>query len=452
MIRSATIRWIIIPIFFSASCFAQQFVNGGLEGSVMVDEISVVAPGWSAIPYTDPICMATSASHATPDLTSMTAPDPVSGMVGIPHSGDTFMSGVFCLNSDVNTMFQEGIMQDVSGFQVGDLYKISFYQANDKQSPNTDTSGCWVVYAEGTCLDSTKASINHLHYADINLSWDYRELIFQATSTTHTLKFMPIDDDDYWEWNTGELNSSVRMGIDSILLSSYSCNEHFNVTVSVIKNSMMADLSDVTYQWVDCTNGYAPIPGEINKLFVAQTPGSYAVIVTSEFCADTSDCHEVSCGDIFSTSVSDNEGELMSVEAGNSYQWLTCDDMTPIFGEINQNFIPVVNGSYAVIVELNGCIDTSECQVVNYLGFSAMNETSFTFYPNPSSGTITLRFDGVFEDAKIRVLNCNGDVVYRLENQADELSTLDLHHLLRGAYILELRTENSVQRIVFVLN
>ncbi len=44
------------------------------------------------------------------------------------------------------------------------------------------------------------------------------------------------------------------------------------------------------YQWADCNNGYAVIPGENNQSFTPTTDGSYALIITEGTCSDTSAC------------------------------------------------------------------------------------------------------------------------------------------------------------------
>ena len=61
-------------------------------------------------------------------------------------------------------------------------------------------------------------------------------------------------------------------------------------------NILKANEADVSYQWVDCNNGNAPIPGETNQSFIATEDGSYAVILTSSVCTDysvMSSCYEV---------------------------------------------------------------------------------------------------------------------------------------------------------------
>jgi uncharacterized delta-60 repeat protein len=54
----------------------------------------------------------------------------------------------------------------------------------------------------------------------------------------------------------------------------------------------------VTYQWIDCSNGSAPLTGDTLQQFVPQASGSYAVIVFEDGCADTSVCIPVTISTI----------------------------------------------------------------------------------------------------------------------------------------------------------
>lgn len=78
-------------------------------------------------------------------------------------------------------------------------------------------------------------------------------------------------------------------GCDSLLT--------INLTVNVVDTSvtdsgatLTSNAAGATYQWVDCNQGFAPIPGETNQSFSFQTNGLYAVIVTQNGCTDTSRC------------------------------------------------------------------------------------------------------------------------------------------------------------------
>jgi hypothetical protein len=47
------------------------------------------------------------------------------------------------------------------------------------------------------------------------------------------------------------------------------------------------------YQWIDCANGNTAIAGATNQSYTATQNGSYAVVVSDEFCSDTSACVDV---------------------------------------------------------------------------------------------------------------------------------------------------------------
>lgn len=54
-------------------------------------------------------------------------------------------------------------------------------------------------------------------------------------------------------------------------------------------NAVLAG-STVSYQWLDCDNGFAPIQGETSQSFTATVNGNYAVQITENGCVDTSSC------------------------------------------------------------------------------------------------------------------------------------------------------------------
>ena len=60
--------------------------------------------------------------------------------------------------------------------------------------------------------------------------------------------------------------------------------------VTLVGNTLTATTSGMDYQWVDCNNGNEPIEGATAQSFEATQSGSYAVILTSGTCAQTSAC------------------------------------------------------------------------------------------------------------------------------------------------------------------
>jgi hypothetical protein len=58
-------------------------------------------------------------------------------------------------------------------------------------------------------------------------------------------------------------------------------------------NTAMATPGNKTYQWCDCANGYAPIPGATGHQFTPIATGSYALITGNTMCEDTSACQDI---------------------------------------------------------------------------------------------------------------------------------------------------------------
>ena len=54
--------------------------------------------------------------------------------------------------------------------------------------------------------------------------------------------------------------------------------------------TLAAALSSAGYQWVNCNNNYSIIPGATQQTFTATANGSYACIITTNGCSDTSVC------------------------------------------------------------------------------------------------------------------------------------------------------------------
>ena len=196
----------------STSVFCQNFINGDLEGPISFGGINgSVLPGWDYVPYSDVNCQAANVSKATIDICGVSNPSPIDGIYGMPNSGESFVSGLYA--GQLN-LWHEGIMQNVSGFEVGAEYTISFYQSVVKQNNYIDTAGSWAIYTDTTLLGYSNETISYDSATHQNLNWEYREVSFFATATTHTLKFLPMDLDSNHTSNVE--GGGLRMGIDNI--------------------------------------------------------------------------------------------------------------------------------------------------------------------------------------------------------------------------------------------
>ena len=84
---------------------------------------------------------------------------------------------------------------------------------------------------------------------------------------------------------------------DSIIVLNLSL-DFIDTTVSLVEKTLTAHEGDVhgqgvSYQWVDCDNNHAPIPGATQKSFQPDRNGKYAVIIQRDSCEALSACTEV---------------------------------------------------------------------------------------------------------------------------------------------------------------
>jgi len=66
-----------------------------------------------------------------------------------------------------------------------------------------------------------------------------------------------------------------------------------DTSVHVFQNVLTAVADSLTYQWVDCNNYFAPIPGADSQHYTALYDGNYAVILSDSLCSDTSACYSI---------------------------------------------------------------------------------------------------------------------------------------------------------------
>ena len=64
--------------------------------------------------------------------------------------------------------------------------------------------------------------------------------------------------------------------------------------ITVSGFTLEADQSGATYQWLNCDDNYAQIPGETGSTFSPVNDGSYAASITLNGCTDTSACETIS--------------------------------------------------------------------------------------------------------------------------------------------------------------
>lgn len=120
-----------------------------------------------------------------------------------------------------------------------------------------------------------------------------------------------------------------------------------------------------------------------------------------------------------------------------TYQWIYCSDLTPVTNQTLSQFIPQINGLYAVVVTNTCGSDTSECANVNTIGLNELDNLEVQIAPNPSNGDIMIQLNQVNEPIHLYISDMQGRIL-----MSDELisleKTIDLHHFTSGTYFITL--------------
>jgi len=88
--------------------------------------------------------------------------------------------------------------------------------------------------------------------------------------------------------------------VNDIILSKSGCDSiNYTINVTIVKivstisrdwNTLSADATTGTFQWLDCKKSYDIISGETNRTFTSSSSGEFAVEITQGSCKDTARC------------------------------------------------------------------------------------------------------------------------------------------------------------------
>ncbi|HNS42310.1 MAG TPA: T9SS type A sorting domain-containing protein [Taishania sp.] len=129
----------------------------------------------------------------------------------------------------------------------------------------------------------------------------------------------------------------------------------------------------------------------------------------------------------------------VNINNADSYQWINCTTENPIVGETGLTYTPIANGTYGVVVTINGCSDTSNCQTINNVGLNTTTYKTVLVYPNPSNGDFYIQSESKID--KVEVLDVVGRVVYSQTNNSNSIS---VSSLVTGNYLIKLYLDGQV--------
>jgi uncharacterized delta-60 repeat protein len=145
-------------------------------------------------------------------------------------------------------------------------------------------------------------------------------------------------------------------------------------------------------------------------------------------------------------------GQILTSNALNcKYQWVDCDnDFSPLQNETNQSLIAQRNGRYAVIAAKEGCVDTSECVLINLLGkVDLVSGDAIVAYINSINKDLVMRIPGNRNTLPFFIYNISGQRVY--SGYIIEEKILDTGQFKPGLYFLHFYSNgiHKTQKLFF---
>jgi hypothetical protein len=216
------------------------------------------------------------------------------------------------------------------------------------------------------------------------------------------------------------------------------------IYLDTIPNSIVCD-SVITINLTIQTNNYDSVWATVCNQYT--TPSGKNLISSGTYfdtIPDQFGCDSVLVINLTLNKVSDKQVFVLgsTIRASNinaSYQWLDCNNaFAPITGAINQILSPQVDGSYAVQLTENGCVDTSACVSITLVGVIENTfSNKFTIYPNPTTGMLIIESDEELETPQITVRDLNGKLIYLKQYSGIKKLSLNLESAA-GIYFIEL--------------
>jgi hypothetical protein len=132
---------------------------------------------------------------------------------------------------------------------------------------------------------------------------------------------------------------------------------------------------------------------------------------------------------------------VLDAGAGHqSYEWQD--------NSANQTYTVNTAGIYSVtVIGQNDCQSTKTVSINFTDGTDNFEAGKIVLYPNPSDGLFRIRMENKENEAvTVRIVNLSGQPVYNREMTSGELENepIDVQHLARGVYLIQILTNNQV--------
>lgn len=365
-------------------------------------------------------------------------------------------------------IYTTGSFEDSADFQPGaGTYMLTALDSYDAFICKLDTGGAMIWARQIAAIDFNESKGIELDNAGnvYTIGSFYSHIDFDVSPALDTLSANPngsaaylhaLDNNGNYLWAKPVFSDDNNVEFVSLSVkgSSFYITGDFSNTVDFDPGNGMQNLTGVDddvfiLKWSNCTNSastfttsachsYTWVDGNTytnstnSPTYTYTAQGGCDSIVTLDLTINTVD-----------VSVTDNSPVLNANASNATYRWIDCGTTTPVANQTAQSFTATQNGSYAVEVTQNGCVDTSVCVQVTGVSIEEAAGDLVSIYPNPSNGNFVISISNDQKFSAVRLFDTTGRII--LQNSIAN-NTLVLSEVEAGTYVVELRNDKVVAR------
>ena len=115
-----------------------------------------------------------------------------------------------------------------------------------------------------------------------------------------------------------------------------------------------------------------------------------------------------------------------------------------ILGATSQSFTPTWIGDYALEININGCIDTTECQTIKSVSIIENNKTRpIEIYPNPSTGELNIELNNYYDNVEVSLKSISGKLISKQFYKNTRNISFEINQQ-SGLYIIETKIGSNL--------
>jgi hypothetical protein len=198
------------------------------------------------------------------------------------------------------------------------------------------------------------------------------------------------------------------------LPTQFGCDSIFNINIHVLNNNTSILIDSICFG-----NQYIMPNGFVIPAIYADTILPY--LLMNQLGCDSNIAIHLFVKHI-DTSISQSNNVLTANQLNGTYKWINCTTGQIIAGNLSNSFAVIDSSSYACIIQLYNCVDTTSCYTLSATFISnAAKKQAVKLYPNPifAQNYFTLEYNlektseikcelSDMTGKKIKIIYCNG--------------------------------------------